>query len=668
MKVQEGTKFGYRADIDGLRAIAVALVIFYHFQIEGFSGGFIGVDVFFVISGFLITSLIIKEFINGTFSLPHFFSRRVRRILPALVVVVIFTGVGGFYLLPPNEFSSLAKASKGLAFFISNYIFLRSQNDYWLQNSLTSQPLLHTWSVAIEEQFYILFPLIMTVFFCFKEKTKRSLQVLFWFLSFLALVSFTVSAYLVKVNPPTAFYVLPARGWELLAGALLSIGLSLRTFKIPSAVLNFSSALGLGLIIFCGLFFNSRTTFPAWNALLPCLGALMIIFSGSHQEIPKVNGLLKSKPLVFIGLISYSLYLWHWPFFVLSRSPYWTYWNVEVPGRFFQVTVVFFLSFLSWKFVETPFRIAKNMSVPKTLTIGMALLLSILALGLFEDSIVRGTATVAQDFPKALQNMITPNNEVPFRAWQFSDDPLIIRKEGGKLIGDQKHPPIFLLLGDSFASMWGQALDSRAREAKKSILLMAREWCASLDGLGRKTEPSCYEINQARLKFTEQSKVKNVVLAIEWGEVFTSDSGPYYFSMTHPEEKNLRKVTLERTLLRLKAVRKNVFIVLPIPSSAGSPFNYAIQSLRNKDKLAYGMPLDTYLQDHRTQEMMVEFLALQAKYHFKILDPIPLLCKGSRCLAAKDGNPIYHDEYHLSYYGSQYLVKTFDPLFDEPTP
>jgi len=349
----------YRPDIDGLRALAVLPVVLFHADIAGFSGGFVGVDIFFVISGFLITSLLLNELQDNTFSLRRFYIRRARRLFPALVVVVAVTLLAGFFLLLPQALSETARAARRIAVFFSNHLFWSQSHDYWLQNTLSGQPLLHTWSLAVEEQFYLLIPGLLLLCFWLGKKQGQFFSLLL--LSGLLLISLIVSQWLLGKDPSAAFYLLPSRAWELLSGALLIFIVQRRqSIQLHPLTVQLAGTLGLVLIGYSVFFYNKEMPFPGFAALLPCFGTTLIIYAGSQSQISWVNHLLQNRLLVFIGLISYSLYLWHWPVLVLYRSPNWMAYDLPIIPVWLLLGFILLISYASWRWIEQPFRKASK--------------------------------------------------------------------------------------------------------------------------------------------------------------------------------------------------------------------------------------------------------------------------------------------------------------------
>ena len=333
----------YRADIDGLRAIAVLAVVLYHAKVAPFTGGYVGVDVFFVISGFLITSILVKDMNEGSFSFAGFYERRVRRIFPALFTVIFACIAAGWFILTPQDYKEFALSMIYMGGFVSNVFFKRRAG--YFGPAAETQPLLHTWSLAVEEQFYVFAPIVLLLLYRFAWKSRGLV------LSVLAGLSLVSAAYGVSHELPSAFFYLHSRAWELIAGMLLGLGVVplVRAQQVAEAM----SITGLAMIAWAVFEFTPGTPFPGLAALLPCLGAALIIYSGA--VVPTfVSRLLSARPAVFIGKISYSLYLWHWPLLVFAVYE----WGVDVGmrERIGLIVLAVVLSILTWAFIEQPAR------------------------------------------------------------------------------------------------------------------------------------------------------------------------------------------------------------------------------------------------------------------------------------------------------------------------
>ncbi|MFM7182294.1 MAG: acyltransferase family protein, partial [Verrucomicrobiales bacterium] len=340
----------YRPEIDGLRAIAVLAVVLYHAGL-GCSGGFVGVDVFFVISGYLITSLILKDIERGTYSLAEFWERRSRRIIPALFVVILATLLAGGGILLPADYSDLGESAIAQTFFGANIHFWLDSG-YFAEPS-AEKPLLHTWSLAVEEQFYLLVPLVFWGILRNSGTRSKNRALILFFFAFL--LSFALSVVRVRTNPSSTFFLLPTRAWELLMGSVLAM-LPAGAMRAPHWIRETICALGIGLILWSVFAYTESTLFPGISALPPCLGAAFVIWSNTGTTT-RCSSILRTRPVVFVGLISYSLYLWHWPLF--AYATYWFGSHVPLSVRLSLLLAGFVLAILSWRYVETPFRARK---------------------------------------------------------------------------------------------------------------------------------------------------------------------------------------------------------------------------------------------------------------------------------------------------------------------
>src|SRR5210317_454016 len=349
-------KLIYRPEIDGVRAIAVVAVILYHSQIsifghQLFKGGFIGVDIFFVISGYLITSIILKELVTtGSFSFKHFYERRIRRILPALLFVMLVSLPFAWMYLLPSSFVDFSKSILYSLGFSSNFYFHYSGQQYGAESGLL-KPFLHTWSLSVEEQFYILFPIVLLI--TFKHFRKYLVHILI--LGFV--VSLGLADWGSRNHPSFNFYLLPTRGWELLAGSILSYFEITNGKRSENKTLNLIlPSIGLLLIGHSILFFNDKMFHPSFYTLSPIIGVCLIIWFSNKDEL--ITKVLSTKLFVGIGLISYSLYLWHYPIFAFIKITGLVMGNMTF--KLLLIPILLICSVISYHFVEKPFRNKKN--------------------------------------------------------------------------------------------------------------------------------------------------------------------------------------------------------------------------------------------------------------------------------------------------------------------
>jgi len=335
----------YRKEIDGLRALAVLPVIFFHAGFTGFSGGYIGVDIFFVISGYLITSIILKQKTENNFSLAHFYERRIRRIFPALFLVMFACIPFAYLWMLPSNFTEFGQSLVASSTFTSNILFWM-QSGYF-DNVAETKPLLHTWSLSIEEQYFLLFTLFIVLAWPFGKKFIVGALIL------VVLVSIGIAEWGWRNHPMANFFLTPMRVWELLAGALLAFYLFKRDIKGN----NILSIIGVAMVAYAVYSFDKQTPFPSVYTLIPVIGTVLIILCTTPQT--HIGRLLCLKPVVFIGLISYSAYLWHQPLFAFARIRL-----GEDPSALLYSTLIVVtlgLSYLTWRLVENPIRFKKDL-------------------------------------------------------------------------------------------------------------------------------------------------------------------------------------------------------------------------------------------------------------------------------------------------------------------
>lgn len=375
----------YRPEVDGLRAVAVIPVILYHAGFEWFSGGFVGVDVFFVISGYLITSLILSELAAGSFRLAHFYERRARRILPALFCVTTVTIPFAVMWLSPGDLAAFARSLVAVSLFSSNLLFWRESG--YFDTAAELKPLIHTWSLAVEEQYYILFPLLLMLAFRAGRRTMLSL------LGLIGVVSLGAAHWAAYAAPSAAFYLLPTRAWELLVGSFVAIGSRRQAGpETVPAVSQLASLSGLTMILVAILAFDEGTPFPSLYALLPVVGTAVVIRFAQPGTL--VFRVLSSRVAVTIGLMSYSLYLWHQPLLTFAKHLV----SLEPPAWLMAslAAATFPLSWLTWRFVETPFRRRTAFSRGQIFTLATAAAAASIATGAW----IQGSSSLQERFQK----------------------------------------------------------------------------------------------------------------------------------------------------------------------------------------------------------------------------------------------------------------------------
>ena len=645
----------YRPEIDGLRAVAVAPVILFHGGIAGFSGGFVGVDVFFVISGYLITSIILREMGQGRFSLLRFWERRARRILPALVLVMVCCIPFAWMWMLPDQYLAFSRSLIAVSVFSSNILFWRESG--YFAAAAEEKPLLHTWSLAVEEQFYILFPLAVLLIW------RLGRRVLVAAVALVGLASLGLSQYAAHASPAANFYLLPTRAWELMAGALCAFALDRRALP-GSDVL---AGLGLALILGAVVGFDEATPFPSVWALVPVAGTVLIVLfarSGGH-----VARGLSWRPVVAVGLISYSAYLWHQPLFAFARIA--IPWPPPVWLILGLAALSLALAALSWRYVEQPFRdrsgIFTGARLPAVLLPAVAVLIVI---GV--DGHLRGG--VPGRFPAQVQAIID------IRRADTSD----CRNRYGTaeiaagkrcVIGDTAQPPALAVIGDSHASMLTDALHETLGASGRSALMFSGNWCAPLVNFAtrvpRKDRDCVGRTNAAIDRIIAGDTIETVLLVAQWSNYTTgtragdAEAAAYTYTPAMPitgwngdpgHNPGHFDKALHATLGRLDAAGKSVVILLPVPDYAVS-VPHAAARIRLLG-LSHGM-LDRMLQDHLSRHAVALSIleAARSEFDIDLFDPAAVFCDRDRCSPLDfAGRPFYEDANHLGYAGAQRLV------------
>ena len=359
----------YRPEIDGLRALAVIPVVLFHAGIAGFSGGFVGVDIFFVISGYLITSIILSEQQKDNFTLTDFYERRARRILPALMLVVLLSAVAAWYLLLPSELVEFGESLVAVGVFASNILFW-TQSNYFAPTA-EFIPLLHTWSLAVEEQFYLIFPVFMILTLAW-VKTKRLAA-----LGVVAIASLIFCEWAWRNAPEANFFLAPSRVWELMAGVFCAFYLQ-QPREPQKLIKQLGSLAGLLMLVYSIVFFDNSIPFPSVYALIPVIGTVLVILLTDKNTL--VGQLLSQPFIVGIGLISYSAYLWHQPLFVFSRLS--SLHELSVMVLLGLSVLAFIMAYISWRWVEKPFRNRNFLSQSQILWLAGLCSLVLISLGL----------------------------------------------------------------------------------------------------------------------------------------------------------------------------------------------------------------------------------------------------------------------------------------------
>ncbi len=650
---------GYRPDVDGLRAVAVLPVLFYHAGFKAFSGGFVGVDVFFVVSGFLITSLILPETIAGKFSILNFYERRIRRIFPALFAVMFVTLGVSSLLMWPLAFKDFGHSLIAATIFASNFFFYTKFG--YFDATAESRPLLHTWSLAVEEQFYIFFPIYLLIVWRWFPRAMKPLTAI------IAVLSFGVSLYQVANAPMTAFYLPVSRTWELLLGAMLAMKIfpPMNSHKLRTAL----AAIGLGLIALAVGLLTHHSPFPGAYALLPCVGTFLVIYAGIGQPTP-VSRFLSKRWLVFTGLISYSLYLWHWPLIVFAEV--YLMRDINSLEAWAIIALSAAVAVLSWKFVEQPFRTRRFAANRRSLfaLAGAAMAMALLfGWGLeYTQGLPRRMTREARKF--ALISEDCHDRRVSCAVIKPED----VRFDRLCVLGaSETAKPDFVLWGDSHGEFVADTVSQAATAANRSGLQITSEGCPPILGVTRpdRNYRHCPAFTEAAFKVVSDPRIRQVIISARWpmwneGTRYRFENGGAIIlnDAEAPTSQTANREVLRRGLIRtldaLKGLGKQISIIGPIPEIGWDvPTVSALESWHNRK--IHSAP--TVSQFHERNQNALQLLReLQSAYGFDLVYPHEVLCNQEICRAVEDKKPIYCDDDHLSIFGRSLLVPSVKQL------
>lgn len=641
----------YRLDIDGLRAVAVTPVVFYHAGAPAFPGGYVGVDVFFVISGFLIAGIISREIAEKRFSIVNFYERRARRILPALFLVVAATLSAGWLTSWPGNFEEIAESALATIFFSSNFYFWET-TDYFATAS-EYRPLLHTWSLAVEEQFYIFFPLFLVLM----ARMPRSALVICSSVIFAA--SLVASVVSTQSMPVAAFYLAPARTWELFLGVFLALNM------IPSwsnqLLRELAACIGIFLILISVVSYDSTTSFPGLAAVVPCLGTALVVQAG-RGDGPEtmVSRLLSLRVLVFIGLISYSLYLWHWVVLALARS------FLETPDlppdwSFFCVAISVVLAAISWRFVERPFRVKATVSRAGVFRFsgGVAALLVCLAV-----SILAADGYPGRISSKALAALAGEQDVEPGRKKCMG-----LKADARHcVIGSDHTKPSGMLLGDSHAVAIMSAVDLALEQENLSAFVASYRACPPLLGVtrvGNDTSAECSRFIAYTLAFIDANRdsLDYVILSARWplnatGERAPDEPGDPVRLASISDDYQLSnsrafEIGLGAFVERVTATGVDVIILGGVPEIGWNvPRSLALAEFRDVE-----LPDAPTLEDLGSRHFEAEQILTKVaeKENVSFIPIAPLLCDPD-CQVFDGPKPLYVDDDHLSRHGARNVL------------
>lgn len=657
----------YRREIDGLRALAVMPVILFHAGFDAFSGGFVGVDVFFVISGYLITTIILVELEQGKFSIVNFYERRARRILPALFFVMLACIPFAWFWLLPSDMKDFAESLVAVSIFASNILFW-SESGYF-DAAAELKPLLHTWSLAVEEQFYVLFPLFLILFW-----RLGRLWILFM-LGLLFVASLALAQWGAYIKPAAAFYLLPTRGWELLIGAFAAFYLSKPKHKEYSkAIDELGGWFGLALILYAIFAYSKATPFPGFYALVPTLGTVLIILFATEQTT--IGKFVGNKVFVGIGLISYSAYLWHQPLFAFARQRSFTEPSHTV---FLALSILaLILAYLSWKYVEAPFRSRVNYSRSQIFALSFILSMGFVLFGFYglkdngfqsriDSSIFRNAPdmTLYEDQVKECWKTIENSPKV--------SSSCVLGKKNGELL--------FGLLGDSHAGSLLHVLNKETINLGLQGRNYSYRSCPPLNKAKPVTqepnEMACYDFRKDFFNILEtKSFVIPDILIVNarWSLLiekirFNNDEGglelgnPWLWNIPLSGvdySEAMRSEIVESIQMILKAGKK-VILIYPVPEMGWDVSKIVSRHLLLHGSISKDAGSISYSAFLKRNESAIKTLdSIEGGANLIRIKPEKLLCDTfvkNRCAAHINGEALYFDNNHLSNKGAELVLR-----------
>lgn len=610
--------------VDGLRAVAIILVLLFHFDLLHFPGGFLGVDVFFVISGFLVSGIILRDLDSGRFSLATFYRRRVLRIFPALYVTLFITLVGAYFFLLPDDAIRTAKSAQASALIFANHFFYNNIN--YFNDSDAGWFLLHNWSLSVEEQFYLLFPLGAA----FLVRSRLSRRTVIFAIT---IAAFLVSVYIFHRNSSAAFYYAIARCWEFLAG--VQIAVLARTVLLKKWQAELFSTLGLALILVPAMTVSTSVEFFGLPSMLPVIGAALLIWANLRSSGTMSSALLTTPGMRFLGKISYSVYLVHWP--VLIFAKYALILELSEGWRTAMLLLSVILGWIGWRFVEMPFR--QNALLTKTpgfvFAVGLAVITGFILMTanwvIVEKS---GSDAITVETRNALSGR---DDYSPQRRRCHSDEAAkpISPQNACRMGGDVD--PTIAMWSDSHGVELTKAMANRL-DADVSVLQLTSSSCPPLSDWDSAYQPRCREKNAAIFDYLRASpKIRTIVLTM----LFDG----------YPQSSVAETMdAFEKTVAKLEGAGKKVILVAPFPlPEFDIPHGMARATIIPLSQLPESLP--RALHDSRTAIVGKRLREISARYGATLIDPANSLCSSEKCAYKKDGHALYFDENHPSMHG-----------------
>lgn len=630
----------YRPDIDGLRAFAIISVVLFHAFPESIRGGFVGVDVFFVISGYLISSIIFKSYEAGSFSYVDFYIRRIKRIFPALAIVLMSCVLVGWLVLLPDEYAQLGKHVLSGVGFVSNLVLWRESG--YFDTAAELKPLLHLWSLGVEEQYYIVWPILVALIW------KRAHNFLLLVIPVLVL-SFALNLWWVNVRPTASFFLPMARFWELMIGSLLAFLVSHRQHWLERirayANGDWFAASGLGLLLLSFFVVDKDSAFPGWWALMPTLGTFLLIYAGRGAWINE--HVLGNKWVVYVGLISYPLYLWHWPVFVMGRM---AGINELIFGKLALVILAVVLAMMTFHWIEMPTRKTARSAA------SIAVALSVVMVGVAALGVALMYWAKPMNTNKQIEQIVSASGEwdYPGRLTSFQLNGFRFRKQG------ENSKKEILFVGDSNMEQYYPRAEVKFlnKPITKSLIFATASGCPPIPNLFQRAHPNCLGFVDAVKFYASKSEVESVIIGAQWFGYLMGNDG-YYFENEQGKKTmsinsqgyHLALGSLQSMLSELVNKGKKVYLIGNIPiGSEVEPKRMIERSVLNNKfvtiKKTEGIAKDALMKKYG---VIIEDLRKVAEASGAVyLLPTDYLCDDKHCPSVDaNGDPIYRDANHL---------------------
>jgi peptidoglycan/LPS O-acetylase OafA/YrhL len=634
----------YRPDIDGLRAVAVTLVLVFHFSlVPTIKAGFIGVDIFFVISGFLITTIIRNQLISNRFTLGGFYVNRIRRLVPALFFVLFLTMLAGTLILFPADLIELSRQALATQLYVANIYFWKTVNYFGLQ--IHEVFLLHMWSLAVEEQFYLIYPAFLMLLHRYSGRY-------FWVLISVSLiVSFALNIFFVGSKPEATFYLLPMRGWELLIGALV-VFLTERRER-GKATDQAIGLLGAFLVAAGTIFYRKDLTFPGFYALLPTVGAGCLILSGQNHKT-LVSSVLSLFPIVYIGRISYSLYLVHWPINIFAERLIEDY---SQQWRIIMFLLSFALASLSYHLVENPLRYRWLLRTTRELLSGYAI---VLVTTTFAFAIISTTNGLPHRFPDGVVRLANYVNDrtPPLPHCEYRGQSLGTAAEFCQI--GVTGQPSWLIYGDSHAWAAHAVFDEWLKRKGQTGLFFFASACLPLEEIHIFGDrDNCFSFNQAiTLLIQKHTSLKDVVLVSSWLEANEGRVSASADALsTKAESLKIFSEQFSRTVTNLRDLGRHVYIWEPVPGARENVPQALARAAWEKRKPDIEFDTAEYL--NRTK-FFFDVIEHNRDFISASFSSSGLLCQTGKCAVTNNNIPLYYDDNHMSKSTAPFWVQVLE--------